>query len=67
MKAVKLTLVMFNLILLAAALSIAPARAMAAQQGWLDCCKKDTSHNPYCCSSCCYFTNDCESSSQCAS
>jgi len=43
-----------------------PANAAADGQIIRDCCKRSTGGIEFCCNDCCWFTNDCVVSNDCA-
>ena len=55
-----------NLLLLPLVLAT-PAEVRASSSGWLkeDCCKESVEEVDYCCDNCCWFNENCNSSSDC--
>lgn len=58
-------LVLANLILAIAGVSMMPSPAQAAETALWDCCKSSVEGQRFCCAGCCWFTFDCTSNSQC--
>ena len=53
-----------NLLLLPLVLA-SPSEARATASGWKDCCKESVEEEQFCCDNCCWFTDNCNSSSDC--
>lgn len=59
-------LIPLNVVLLAAILAFTPEPAQATARGAIfDCCKVSTWGVGFCCDNCCWFTSDCDFSSEC--
>lgn len=56
-----------NAVLFAAILTVTPAPLLGdtSETGWLDCCQRSTEGEGFCCNNCCWFTHDCNQSSEC--
>lgn len=54
-----------NAFLLVLNASIPARSAFASEEAIRDCCKQSVDGTGFCCSNCCWFTNDCDYSSQC--
>ena len=42
-----------------------PSEARASSAGWRDCCKESVEEEQLCCDNCCWFAENCNSSSDC--
>lgn len=58
-------LVAVNAMLLALNGALSVRDAYATEEGARDCCKQSVGGTGFCCDNCCWFTNDCNYSSEC--